>query len=244
MVMRAMPDEIIEAGAVSASFRLSRLVTRSTGLLSQFERRSGAMDTRWVGTIERGVENEAMWSCVEAFFDSIEGIVGQFTMWDPSKPAPRGIAAGISRAEDIETFTDGTTFADGKAFSGNPGGQVNTARAKGLDVIQVKNMLGAEASSLMEGDLLSILHGPNKIPTLYKCLVNAASNGTKNTHDGVTEFQIAPKLRMDIAENDIVIFYRPRGVFQLVQEVEGLISHPNLSSISYQFREVPEVLYL
>lgn len=236
-----LPDRIV-ANTKSNKFRLVYKTQSFTSPVTGF-RRSVPLDTRWQVEMNRNKEDHKYWAELESFIDEIQSTSGFFTMWDLAYERPRGIATGVGKGG--ANFDDGSMFEDGTRFDDKKyRGRIYEAAKEGLDSIIITDLMGDVKPVLYKNDQFSILHGRSRIPTLYKCLSNARSDGTSGMRDGKARVKIAPALRYPVAPNDRVVFFRPRGMFQLVGPVVNTRSIPLQGQARIDAVEAPELIWL
>ena len=239
-----MSDRIINAQDRN-SFSLKFNKFSSVGLISGVERRSLPTNAFWETSFNatdldsEGDADTASLDEIEAEAHAIQMESLFFTMYDTWRREPRGTPlADITQGECLD-FISGQEFTDDSyqiAPVGSRASVYQPARM-GAFSVSIQGLL-PDTLVLCKGDKFSIHHGPLRIPMLYQVTQDISSD-----ENGRCSVKIVPGLRMDVASNDPISFYRPRSVFQLI-EVESSRTAPMFGRSFFLAREAPYVVFL
>lgn len=174
------------------------------------------------------------WQGKSAFFSRLDGEAGLMRIGDPLRCVP----AFNRRNFPNQTWSDGTLFTDGTGWINGAvpaNAVVKTAAERGAESIIIKGLQVSTANVLAAGDLFELrINGvPSDTSNLYEIVVGGGTNAA-----GEMGIEFRPRLRMNIAADDMVVLYHPRGVFQLADGNQGRYSRSaNQGAVGFQVIE-------
>lgn len=202
------------------SFQLLPVGETSIGSFSPAPRSTGARFMVWRTELSIITPTEADRGRWRVFISKLEGVKFAFPLFDPTRPLPLGVAAGVYEGSvnaEIQ-YTDGGgspfSFASNmKITSGSTVCRVGSAAAAGDDTVLLSGLV-PENDVFTFGDYIEI--GRN----LYQVTAPARSNA-----DGESRVIIGPRLWHPVLAGTEVNLGKASGMFMLVDPQSGALGH-------------------
>lgn len=260
-----LDDNLVESAIAQQSYQISRIIPSQQSPFSQFIKRGNIRDKRWIanityGDLEQGIgkNNERSWINFELFLNRNDGGAGIFSMYDITRPIPKGIATGIGREDQQVPFDNGVLHTDGVGFAEPDTKAMISGRSKkGATSVSITGVLPNQPNtnainsdpsspnfnpqpsnySLRAGDIFSIVHDPFHIEIHYEVLYDAESDA-----NGIVTVTIDPPLAYGVNELNLVNFLRPRSPFILVRDPQIDVRQGKIGTTVMQAIEAREII--
>ena len=243
ITVKHLEDDIL-LNATQNVFKLSHNRRRNEGEISGVRSIALPDTSVWFGSYSASnVFDESInyqdqtsgYSAFEGVMEEIEEMDSYFTAFDTIKQFPRrspvpdityGVCEPITYPSEEELNALNSTRSSVFKFG-----------LKG-DSFVTLHYLKPDEWVLARGDQFSIHHGPLRIPSIYKVVNNVTSDS-----DGRATVKISPRLRMNVAVNDPITWYRPRGVFRLNSPFNSARTNYRQAEISFEIMEAPQIYH-
>lgn len=225
------------------------------GLETRFFLRSFSISATQFITRARSVygPTSQMWGCdivvprldarkaqrAAAFISHTAGISGLIRMWDPKRPRP-WCNRSPQHKPVVSRWSDGTLWQDGTGWDDAPVAQfaiVGETAERGATDLMISGLTPLLQPAFVAGDLLEIR--PDGAPAehghLYEIWKDANTDAS-----GMTRVSITPGLRAGVRYGDQVVLDRPKSLFRLIDDDQGVLEHRStqIAEIGFSLIEV------
>lgn len=232
-----IPREFMPTEGSSAYVGRKRLL--SANPWTSHIKMGGPQDQRWILDLTLPTLKGEQIDRFEAVFDQGDGASGFYTAFDAAKKWPRGTGTGLARG-NTSRFSDGTAFSDGTEFlDGISTCIVSAVNVRGSKQVTLTGLVASQPIAFARGDMLAITQNGERYGFLHRAMANVGTDST-----GSATISITPPLRQNVRVGQVVRVREPRGVFQ-VQEPDQLIvsrQYGVLAQPAFRLVEAPEAL--
>lgn len=216
------PEDL--CAGVETRFYLRSFSISSTQFLSRTRSVYGPVSQLWGCDITVPMRESRDWQRASAFISHASGISGLIRMWDPKRPRPWRNRKP-QHTPVVTRWSDGTLWQDGTGWDEAPVGQTATvmeSAERGATTLLIGGLSPLMQPAMVTGDLLEIQ--PDAAPATHGHLYEVWKDSNTDA-SGMMRVFINPGLRQGVRYGDQIVLDRPKSLFRLVDDDQGIVEH-------------------